>query len=65
MERKVANSAGGVKSGFERPSNHGQKVRVTVKRPDKASSAFGTVWRRTAPVAMDQPFAYIMTGSVS
>ena len=33
-------------------------------KPGVNTDEFGTVWRRTAPVAMDQPFAYI-TGSVS
>ena len=44
-------------------------VKPRAKSPSDRKTArqggFGTVWRRTAPVAMDQPFAYIMTGSVS
>lgn len=56
---------GDVKPVFKRASN---AVKTLAKRPRGSKTTrydeFGTVWRRTAPVAMDQPFAYI-TGSVS
>jgi hypothetical protein len=65
MVEMYSTRAGDVKPVFKRASN---AVKTRAKRPRGSKTTrydeFGTVWRRTAPVAMDQPFAYIITVSI-
>lgn len=63
---KVANRVGGVNSWQERALN---AIKPWVKQPRDVKTAgrnvYGSARRRTAPVAIAQPFAYIIIGSVS